>query len=190
MNVYRLIVFIFHNLSVFLLFCLTILKNPQTNKNSKHRVHVWLLDPVSVITGCGNSHFRVLRSDLNTQTRTTHRHILIHLTRTRRPQPGVKWLSVTEVLSSETSIQILQLYHEKSLKWYQLMATKLNLRNSFFLFSYLFDLPFELFMYTIIEENHFWMLENSCFSMPYRLLFLTQTSTLVDSAATLHNTLF
>lgn len=116
-----------------MLFCLTIPKNPQTNNNSKHRAHVWLLDPVSVVTGYGNSHFRVLRSDLNTQTRTTDRHIHIHLIRTQRPQPGVKWLSVTEVLSSKTSIQILQLYHEQSLKWYQLMATKLNLRNSFFI---------------------------------------------------------
>lgn len=34
------------------------------------------------------------------------------------------------------------------------------------------------------------MLENSCFSMHNRLLFLTQTSTLVDSSAKLHNTLF
>lgn len=66
--------------SFLLLFCLPTPKNHQTNKNSKHRAHAWLLDPVSVITGCGNSHFRVLRSELNTQTRTTHRRILIHLT--------------------------------------------------------------------------------------------------------------
>lgn len=115
--------------SFLLLFCLTILKNPQTNKNSKHRVHIWLLDPVSVITGCGNSHFRVLRSDLNTQTRTTHRHILIHLIRVQRPQPRVKWLSLTEVLSSETSLQILQLYQEKTLIWYQLMIKKIKLKK-------------------------------------------------------------
>lgn len=39
-----------------------------------------------------------------------------------------------------------------------------------FVSTIFFDLPFELFMYAITDENHFWVHENSGLSMHNRLL--------------------